>query len=244
MNEGCSVMLDNDRLFVIGGIEKHYGFSDKIYCLSLGPFGGAQSEWEWQSVSRMQTKRCWSSSIAVKDSLVVIGGRNHWRSQSVVERYDYAQDQWQYLKQCHFPRFKAGICFDGQSESIFIGGGYGAEKKVEQFDVTKNEWLQLADTRRAHADHPVLWKDGSNLFIASVESDTVEALDLRMKGQRQLLQCRWSSALIPIGRHSSSSSSAHSAAAAADADADALRLSDIFGISLQNDGRHHHRRLI
>ena len=111
--------------------------------------------------------------------------------------------------------------------------------------MTKNEWLQLADTRRAHADYPVLWKDGSNLFIASVESDTVEALDLRMKRQRQLLQCRWSSALSPIGRHSSSSS-AHSAAAAAahaDADADALRLSDIFGISLQNDGRHHRRLL-
>ena len=129
MNEGCSVMLDNDRLFVIGGIEKHYGFSDKIYCLSLGPFGGAQSEWEWQSVSRMQTKRCWSSSIAMKDSLVVIGGRNHWRSQSVVERYDYAQDQWQYLKQCHFPRFKAGICLMANRRASLLAADMERKRK-------------------------------------------------------------------------------------------------------------------
>lgn len=195
--DGNSLIYNNYHLFSIGGIEKRYGYSDKIYCLSFHQNHQIlnKTQWKWQNIVNMQAKRCWSSPIMVKrsnsnynyidnnnnnnKSLIVIGGRNHWGSQTIVEIFNFNKSKWNYLQSCNYARYKAGIYYDKLINNLYLAGGHNAEKKIEVYDIIKNKWRNLPDTNIKHENYPIIWKTNCILYITSTDSNSIEYIDLR-----------------------------------------------------------------
>jgi len=70
-----------------------------------------------------------------------------------------------------------------------VGGGNGAERKIEFYDVNKNQWYFDRDniplTNEKHNVYPIIWlQEGHRLYIASVKANGVEMIDLRQENRK------------------------------------------------------------
>ena len=75
-----------------------------------------------------------------------------------------------------------GICHDTYNdEKVYVGGGWETPKKFEYYDIRKNKWTLLSDSRGEHAGWPIIWNDDVNIIhIAStIKCKIFERLDIR-----------------------------------------------------------------
>eukprot|EP00484_Ammonia_sp_Unknown_P000930 CAMPEP_0197021730 /NCGR_PEP_ID=MMETSP1384-20130603/2674_1 /TAXON_ID=29189 /ORGANISM="Ammonia sp." /LENGTH=832 /DNA_ID=CAMNT_0042449633 /DNA_START=85 /DNA_END=2583 /DNA_ORIENTATION=+ len=143
--------------------------------------------WQWQIMPNMLYKRSWPTILMMDKAskLLAIGGKGPLNT---VEMFDFNESKWTMLGNINHARYNAGIFHDKHfSNRVYLGGGQDALNKVEVYDMHKDEWYaDLPDTKRHHGSRPVLWigDNGNLLYIASVYSDSMEYIDLRISNQK------------------------------------------------------------
>ena len=86
---------------------------------------------------------------------------------------------------CMFARTKSGVLYDKIGGKVYIGGGHSTQhdkvaNEIGYLDLEKLKWFNdIPATLMKHNHHPILWKDGELLYIASVKSEGIEWIDLR-----------------------------------------------------------------
>ena len=95
----------------------------------------------------------------------------------------------------NYCKSQCGAFYDGVNNKIYVGGGNGftgtdvtmsASQRREYYDMVKNKWYILKNTKYKHENYPSVWIDDDNLnvlCIASISADCIEYLDLRMDGK-------------------------------------------------------------
>ena len=83
----------------------------------------------------------------------------------------------------NYARYSCGIVYDKLLNLVYVGGGHNAENKVEYYDINKNKWINIPNTEMSHSSRPVLWTDNKLLYIASIYSDSMEYIDLRINNK-------------------------------------------------------------
>ena len=75
----------------------------------------------------------------------------------------------------------AGICVDEFGNNrVYIGAGYESKKTFEYYDINKNLWILLSNTKDEHSAWPIVWNDQPNAVnIASTTShQSFERMDI------------------------------------------------------------------
>ena len=99
-----------------------------------------------------------------------------------VEVYNFADNKWSDVANTNVSRECAGIFYDVMDNLIYLGGGHGAQKKIECYDLVKNEWNIFPNTTCKHDFYPSLFKSSYHydiLYIVSPKSNLCEYIDKR-----------------------------------------------------------------
>ena len=99
-----------------------------------------------------------------------------------VEVYDFEGNRWLDVANTNVSRECAGIYHDSSENLIYLGGGHGAQRKIECFDMHKNEWNIFPSTLSMHDFYPSLFKSSYHfdiLYIVSPKSNLIEYIDIR-----------------------------------------------------------------
>eukprot|EP00484_Ammonia_sp_Unknown_P013991 CAMPEP_0197078788 /NCGR_PEP_ID=MMETSP1384-20130603/213295_1 /TAXON_ID=29189 /ORGANISM="Ammonia sp." /LENGTH=536 /DNA_ID=CAMNT_0042517657 /DNA_START=28 /DNA_END=1638 /DNA_ORIENTATION=+ len=137
----------------------------------------------WKSLRRMGTGRAHASSTFINtadgtESLFVCGGDLN----GSVEVYNFAENSWRDAANTNVSRECAGIYYDRHENVIYLGGGHGAQKKIECYDVARDEWMIFPNTQCNHDFYPSLFKSSFHydiLYIMSPKSNLCEYIDKR-----------------------------------------------------------------
>eukprot|EP01084_Bolivina_argentea_P200497 342852_1 len=162
--------------------------------------------WKWETQSNnlinsfgINRKRIgFMSSVIVRNDmneerLISVGGGNGDTNSGTgvkyCDLYDIDNDKWIKLSDMNFARHRTGIYHDKWTQRIYIGGGNGAERKIEFYDLNKNKWYfdkkMMPYTTMKHNVYPIIWnQDGHLLYIASVKANGVEFIDLRQDNKK------------------------------------------------------------
>eukprot|EP01084_Bolivina_argentea_P151824 264958_1 len=161
---------------------------------------------QWNSdtniIQNMINRQCCLETTCILSNdelkLFVIGGMDIHvlSSQKSVSMFDFENNNWRILANMNYCKAQSGAFYDSIGKRIYSGGGYGstgptivsAVNRMEFYDINKNRWYKLCDTVYTHAYNPLLWMDNDNiLYIASIGTDFVEFIDLRMN----MKMCKW-----------------------------------------------------
>merc|ERR1719295_947307 len=110
-------------------------------------------------MERMSSGRAFASSTLFADKegvqrLFVCGGDLN----GSVEVYDFEEGTWTDMANTTVSRESAGIYHDAQGDCIYLGGGHGAQRKVECFDLWRSEWRICPDTNVDHDFYPAMFR--------------------------------------------------------------------------------------
>eukprot|EP01083_Nonionella_stella_P083974 232293_1 len=162
-------------------------------------------DWKWETPNDQQLltpfavrpRRGFMSSVIVtndlnQERLISVGGgaiESDSNGVKYCDLYDIEKDEWMTIADLNYGRHRAGVYHDKWSQRLFIGGGNGAERKIEYYDLNKNKWYfdkcNIPLTRRKHNIYPLIWnQDGHLLYIASIKANGVEFVDLRQENRR------------------------------------------------------------
>ena len=150
--------------------------------------------WEWRDEGVAQTSHGFMSSVIVKndasqEKLICVGGSDRDNGSTRCDLYDIENKEWTKIANMNFPRHRTGIYDDKWQQRIYVGGGNGAERKIEYYDLNKNKWYfdpeNIPFTSMKHNIYPIIWQqDGHSLYIASVKANGVEMVDLRQQNRK------------------------------------------------------------
>ena len=165
-------------LFSVGGkLGKHV--------FNLQTQSDGKMKWE-QLKNEMKNEHYYPSVCMINDEkLFVAAGDNNANVDkaaidSKIEICDLSTDEWSQLADCTIKRCIAGIFYDSMQDAVYLGGGDGNnESSVECYDINKNVWSLLPNCHFKHEWNPAIWKDDNILYIASVEANGMEFIDLR-----------------------------------------------------------------
>ena len=135
-----------------------------------------------------------------ESKLFVIGGADNtiftYQKWFTMLDFEESNKKWRSLKDMNYCKYQCGSFYDGVNNKIYVGGGNGytgtdyinsASQRREYYDMVKNEWYTLKNTKYKHERYPSVWIDDGDrnvLCIASISADCIEYLDLRM-GDRE-----------------------------------------------------------
>ena len=137
----------------------------------------------WEELDRMNSGRAFASSTFFVDKggderLFVCGGDLN----GSVETFDFGEGRWSDMANTNVSRESAGIYYDAMGDCIYLGGGHGAQRKVECFDLWRSEWRICPDTNVDHDFHPSMFRKtpySKVLFIVSPKANLCEYMDER-----------------------------------------------------------------
>ena len=138
----------------------------------------------WNTLRRMNTGRAYASSCFInlesgKEVLFICGGDLN----GSCELFDFDTNLWREdIANNNVSRECAGIYYDKFENQIYLGGGHGAQKKIECYDIYKNEWNIFPNTQENHDFYPSLFKSSFHydiLYIISPKSNLCEYIDKR-----------------------------------------------------------------
>eukprot|EP01084_Bolivina_argentea_P240428 403926_1 len=140
-------------------------------------------EVSWRALRRMNTGRAHASSTFFSSpegtqQLFVCGGDLN----GSVEVYSFDKNQWTDVANTNVSRECAGIYYEAYENVIYLGGGHGAQKKIEWYDITKDEWNIFPDRCCNHDFYPSLFVSCYHydiLYIISPKSNLCEYIDRR-----------------------------------------------------------------
>eukprot|EP01084_Bolivina_argentea_P181999 314283_1 len=148
--------------------------------------------WKWNNNKIIQLNEAVYQPSCVmisNDKFAVIGGR-YGTARKSVEIYNMKTNKYSLLKDINFARYGCGIYFDECYNRIYLGGGceFGlALNSIEYYDLYKSiKWnISLPNTNMVHDYYPIIWSDLNNslLYIASVNSNSIESIDIRMNNK-------------------------------------------------------------
>jgi len=138
---------------------------------------------KWKHLRRLNTGRAHACSSFFRDDdgvekLFVCGGDLN----GSVEVYNFADNKWIDVANTNVSRECAGIYYDEMDNLIYLGGGHGAQRKVECYDLLQNEWSIFPNTKCKHDFYPSLFKSSCHydiLYIVSPKSNLCEYIDKR-----------------------------------------------------------------
>eukprot|EP01083_Nonionella_stella_P073793 199770_1 len=114
------------------------------------------------------------------------GGGSYYNSTLYSDIYDFNTDKWMAMSDMNSPRRSCGICFDGNNNKVYLGGGLsssGSQSRVfECLDLKQNKWSVLGSCNKKHQTGAIIWTDGVHanvVHIASSSSRVFEKMDLR-----------------------------------------------------------------
>ena len=143
---------------------------------------------EWNKLkNKMKNQHYYPSVCMINDEkLFVAAGDNNSNVSmdaidSKVEICNLENGEWSQLADCRIKRSIAGIFYDSIQDTVYLGGGNGNlyYSSVECYDINKNVWSLLPNCNLKHEWSPAIWKDGNILYIASIEANGMEYIDLR-----------------------------------------------------------------
>lgn len=185
-----SILYDNEH-----GLIVFNGWKPDLSHLSFR--SRQQNEWKWQSFGTqlryygLYRKKGACVMIKTDDNtkkLFVCGGHDI----SASDMYNFEGKQWSSTAK-HFKTESAGICYNRIKQNIFVGGGnvyrdyYRKHCQVRSYDLMKDKWYPLPDTRLKHPNRPIMRHDRYNhnlLYIGSTYGNDLEYIDLRMNVKR------------------------------------------------------------
>ena len=138
---------------------------------------------KWKSLRRMNTGRAHASSTFFTDYsgteyLFICGGDLN----GSVEVYNFETNTWRDVANTNVSRECAGICYDNFENQIYLGGGHGAQQKIEMYNIERDEWNIFPSTKCNHDFYPSLFKSSFHyeiLYIVSPKSNLCEYIDKR-----------------------------------------------------------------
>ena len=163
-------------------------------------------QWKWQKMKSLKIARLGPQGIIIGDKFLVCGGRDiqqqqwsggyygHYRNNcnhiQSVEFLDFENMDkgWKKLRNMNYGRWRAGICADDIHNIVYIAGGEGnSSQRIEKYDMVKNKWLNVANTKFAYFRHPLIWLDDVDPHIIHICSSKLdkrlETLDMRMPNE-------------------------------------------------------------
>ena len=183
-------------LISIGGGPSRYPTSTNLLLL---PWKDEKlPKWNWKHLPSLSFPRGLSASVMLENNkfMVISGisgtyGYGAYHSQNSVEIYDLNLKHSKLTSGLNRARFCAGVCYDDNKKRVYLGGGvcgYNGNDNhyVESYDTEKDKWYaSIPKTLKPHKTFPIVWtqNDGDLLFIASLDSEVVEFLDLRVYGR-------------------------------------------------------------
>eukprot|EP01083_Nonionella_stella_P027183 74813_1 len=143
---------------------------------------------EWKRLSPMNHRRNWASSLCVIDDdrkLFICSGDGAMTKS--VEIYDIARDEWRSMADMNDSfLMQSGIYYDYLQERVIVGGGYKTEQMITSYDIGKDVWIDLPNTRFPHSEYPSIWCNkfvmNNVLYIAGNSRNdlgVLEFVDLR-----------------------------------------------------------------
>eukprot|EP01084_Bolivina_argentea_P003571 6717_1 len=178
-------------LVSIGGIYtergafRGFGAYGGVFQLKIGCNNTENSNYQqrWKLLRRMNTGRAHANSTFFRDKngnekLFVCGGDLN----GSVEVYSFENNKWINVSNTNVSRECAGIYYHKSENLIFLGGGHGAQNKIECYDMYKNEWNIFPNTNCNHDFYPNLFIDSFHcniLYIISPKSNLCEYIDMR-----------------------------------------------------------------
>lgn len=118
-----------------------------------------------------------------ESKLFLVGGIKNDFKWNALSMYDFNAIKWRKLRNMKQNRSWCGAFFDKIQNRIYVGGGQGlvyANNSVEYYDIYKNEWYSVCNTKYKHMNYPQIWINGNLFYIASTSSDFIECIDIRM----------------------------------------------------------------
>ena len=166
-----------------------------------------REQWKWRCFKHIHGVGVGSVCTLLGDKLFIAGGKDgingHQRCSD--DRYNYAAEhmkcvelldfeerdehglagKFTKLSDMKFGRWRAGIYHDKDRECIYVGGGDGnACQRIERYDIIKDKWMNVANTKYAYYHRPLVWVDNGDPDIIYMASkgmgERFEVLDLRM----------------------------------------------------------------
>ena len=171
-----TVFSNKYGLFSVGGRSS----GNEVY--NLQKRSNARMKWK-KLKNEMKSEHYYPSVCIINDNqLFVAAGYNNNSFDarhlcSKVEICNLENGEWSQLTDCRIKRCIAGIFYDSVEDSVYLGGGDCSS--VECYDMNKNIWTSLPDCNFEHKWSPVLWKDDNILYIASIDANRMEFIDLR-----------------------------------------------------------------
>lgn len=129
----------NENLYVVGGERNTFCNTIQTYKLHTN---------SWYLMPNMSIKRRQSGVAAIKNTLYVVGGRNHEGACNHVEAFNYDQCCWSRMANMNVARSAPGVIpLNGQ---LYVVGGYnfpsGCLDSVEVYDPQSNTWTMLENS--------------------------------------------------------------------------------------------------
>ena len=189
------------KIYCIGGTNNVIGASlSSVEC--YGPVTNM-----WTSLTPMPTARGSLGAATLNGKIYAIGGIDYYVALDTVEIYDSQLDEWYTMTSMNYAR-GCGLGLTCINEKLYVFGGArmdnammrGAEKSIECFDPTLDEWLVIPGTEvscwgvwtcrvamRDDGDHS---DDQSELVIAGgIDEFTEEGVMLRVTVKERQIIC-------------------------------------------------------
>eukprot|EP01083_Nonionella_stella_P161878 530749_1 len=143
--------------------------------------------WNWETMDGKYTIRQEGAAVFIgEDRLIYCGGGSYFNTERKCEVYDFNTCNWSSLNSMNIGRKRCGICFDGVTDKVFVGGGIAEElsslTSFEYLDLKQNKWISLCSANDCHSYCPIIWIDDAHaqvIHIASSSSQVFERMDLR-----------------------------------------------------------------
>eukprot|EP01084_Bolivina_argentea_P291847 501646_1 len=96
------------------------------------------------------------------NQLFVCGGfreDNHYGDVNLTECwvYSFNEDKWKECKNMNYEHQCAGICvWKERGNNIIVAGGHPDNKKVQEYDMHKDKWINLSSLKMKHEFYPAL----------------------------------------------------------------------------------------
>lgn len=124
------------------------------------------------------------------EKLFICGGWRNPCERSQAEMYNLEDNAIINLKDMNHCHHSPGVCsWENNEQRIVVVGGYNENRFVEQYDMVKNQWIDLPKLDAKHGSYPAIWSHGEVLLccggeMASDYLGCIEMLDSRDRSRK------------------------------------------------------------
>ena len=144
----------------------------------------------WTKLSPMITPKSGLSCCLFNDFIFECGGTNNTSMDyfNTCSLYNFNNNEWKSLKHMNTERglCNPGIGYDYTKNRIIVSGGFESSKLVEYYELNRDTWINMPNTKYDHAWKPCVFIQKSGIIIIfgdgynrNISSSYVEMFDPR-----------------------------------------------------------------